>query len=78
MFLFGGKARPVFMCIRYHSCRSQALATAVLLIIVLAISDKRNGAPPSGLAPMALFVVILGLGASLGMETSKICCSHFS
>jgi len=79
VFLFGGKARPVLMSIHFRSCWrcSQALATAVLLIIVLAISDKRNGAPPSGLAPMALFVVILGLGASLGMETSEICWSHF-
>jgi len=49
---------------------SEVLATAVLLILVLAITDKRNGAPPPGLAPVALFVVILGLGISLGMETS--------
>ncbi|KAF9525543.1 putative aquaporin 4 [Crepidotus variabilis] len=45
------------------------LGTAVLLIVVLAMSDKKNLQPPSGLAPVVLFVLVLGIGASLGMQT---------
>ncbi|KDQ25901.1 hypothetical protein PLEOSDRAFT_1066922 [Pleurotus ostreatus PC15] len=48
---------------------SEVLATAVLLIVVLAIGDKRNCPPPAGLAPLVLFLLILGIGASLGMQT---------
>lgn len=48
---------------------AQVLATAILLIAVLAIGDKRNLSPPAGLAPLVLFVLILGIGAALGMET---------
>lgn len=48
---------------------SEVLATAVLLISVLSIGDPRNAPPPAGLAPLVLFLLILGLGASLGMET---------
>ncbi|OSD07493.1 aquaporin [Trametes coccinea BRFM310] len=45
------------------------LGTAVLLIVVCAISDARNGPPPAGLAPLVLFIMILGIGAALGMQT---------
>ncbi|KAJ7288082.1 major intrinsic protein superfamily membrane channel protein [Mycena rebaudengoi] len=48
---------------------SEFLATAVLIIVVLAINDKKNMPAPAGLAPLALFLVILGIGASIGMET---------
>lgn len=49
---------------------SEFMATAVLLLIVLAISDQRNGPPPPGLNPLVLFITILGIGACLGMETA--------
>ena len=52
----------------------------MLLIVVCAITDKKNGSPPAGLVPLALFVAILGIGAALGMQTgtslSFLC--HFS
>ncbi|KAL0960971.1 hypothetical protein HGRIS_005968 [Hohenbuehelia grisea] len=48
---------------------SEVLATAVLLIVVLAIGDKKNCPPPAGLVPLVLFLLILGIGASLGMQT---------
>ncbi|KAJ7596779.1 putative aquaporin 4 [Mycena floridula] len=48
---------------------SEMLATAVLLIAVLAITDRHNSPPPNGLLPLVLFILILGIGASLGMET---------
>ncbi|KAJ6462023.1 aquaporin [Mycena vitilis] len=49
---------------------SEFLATAVLLVVVLAINDKKNCPPPAGLAPLVLFILILGIGACLGMETA--------
>nr|I1Z8E9.1 RecName: Full=Aquaporin-7-1 [Laccaria bicolor]AFJ15559.1 putative aquaporin 5 [Laccaria bicolor] len=49
---------------------SEFLATAVLSMMVLALTDNRNGAPTNGLLPFALFVLFIGLGASLGMETA--------
>jgi aquaglyceroporin related protein len=48
---------------------SEFLGAAMLLIGVLAINDKENSPPPSGLAPLVLFLLILGIGASLGMQT---------
>ncbi|KAF8964167.1 putative aquaporin 4 [Flammula alnicola] len=45
------------------------LGTMALLFVVLAINDKKNSPPPSGLAPLVLFLLILGIGASLGMQT---------
>lgn len=46
------------------------MGSAILIIAVLCITDKRNGLPPQGLVPFALFIVILGIGTSLGMNTS--------
>ncbi|THV05801.1 putative aquaporin 4 [Dendrothele bispora CBS 962.96] len=48
---------------------SEFMASAILLILVLAVTDKRNAAPPAYLLPLALFILILGIGACLGMET---------
>ncbi|KAJ7701742.1 aquaporin-like protein [Mycena rosella] len=48
---------------------SEFLATAVLLIVVLATTDSHNSPPPPGLLPLVLFILILGMGTSLGMET---------
>jgi glycerol uptake facilitator-like aquaporin len=48
---------------------SEFLATAILMIVVLAAIDKRNNPPPKGLLPLVVFIVILGIGISLGMET---------
>jgi len=45
------------------------LGTVVLLIAVLALTDTKNGPPPPGLVPLAIFFLILGIGASLGMNT---------
>ncbi|KDN34586.1 hypothetical protein RSAG8_12318, partial [Rhizoctonia solani AG-8 WAC10335] len=48
---------------------SEVLGTAILLLVVLAVTDNRNGPPPSGLVPLVLFITILGQGACLGMQT---------
>lgn len=50
---------------------SEFLATAIFGMAVLAMTDKRNGtAPPLGLLPLALFVLFMGFGVSLGMQTA--------
>ena len=45
------------------------LGTAVLLICVLSFTDLANGPPPAGLVPLALFILILGIGSALGIQT---------
>jgi len=45
------------------------LGTAVLLIVICAITDRVNGASYAGLVPFALFVTFYGLAASIGMQT---------
>jgi aquaglyceroporin related protein len=45
------------------------LGTTILILVVLAMNDKKNMPPPAGLAPLVLFILILGIGTSLGMET---------
>ena len=39
------------------------------MVMILAATDKRNLPPPTGLLPLVLFLVILGIGVALGMET---------
>uniref|UniRef100_A0A0W0FQ63 Putative aquaporin 4 n=1 Tax=Moniliophthora roreri TaxID=221103 RepID=A0A0W0FQ63_MONRR len=48
---------------------SEFFASAVLLIAIFAVIDKKNHAPPAGLLPLPLFILILGIGACLGMQT---------
>lgn len=50
---------------------TEFLGTAVLVFMVVALTDKHNNAPPSGLLPLTLFLTLLGLGVSLGMQTCK-------
>jgi len=45
------------------------LGTFVLLLVVFAITDKRNGPPPAGLVPLVVFIAILGIGVAFGMQT---------
>lgn len=50
---------------------SEFLTTAILVIVILATTDKGNGSPPPGLLPLVLFILVLGIGACLGMETGN-------
>lgn len=55
------------------------LGTAVLMLVVLAMTDKQNTPPPPGLAPLVLFMLVLGIGVALGVQTgafihSLSCC----
>lgn len=48
---------------------AEFLATAILAMMVLAMTDKRNLSPVPGLLPVAIFLMIMGIGTSLGMQT---------
>jgi len=45
------------------------IGTFVLLVVVFAVSDKRNSGLHPSLIPLAIFLVILGIGAAFGMQT---------
>ncbi|KAI0030976.1 aquaporin [Vararia minispora EC-137] len=45
------------------------LGTFILVLIVFAVTDKRNGPPPPGMLPLVIFLLVLGLGAAFGMQT---------
>ena len=51
---------------------TEFLATAILSMVVLALTDK-NRKPETklapGLIPLALFILFVGFGVSLGMQT---------
>ena len=47
------------------------LGAVVLAIVVLAVTDKKNGPPPAGLVPLVLFFLVLGIGNALGMQTGE-------
>jgi len=49
---------------------NEFLATALLMIIVCAVTDKRNKPPPSGLVPLVVFFAFVGIPAAFGMQTS--------
>lgn len=50
---------------------SEFLGTVVLMLMVMAINDKKNCPTPAGLAPLFLFLLVTGLGTSLGMQTGQ-------
>jgi aquaglyceroporin related protein, other eukaryote len=45
------------------------LGTFILILVVFAVTDKRNGPPPPGMLPLVIFLLVLGLGAGWGMQT---------
>jgi len=49
---------------------SEFLATAIFLLILFAVTDKRNCPPPAGLLPIVIFFIFLGVPAAFGMQTS--------
>ncbi|KIL65468.1 hypothetical protein M378DRAFT_529478 [Amanita muscaria Koide BX008] len=49
---------------------SEILCTAGLMIGILTMIDKQHAGPPKSLAPLVLFVTVVAIGASTGMETS--------
>jgi aquaglyceroporin related protein len=45
------------------------IGTFVLLLVVFAVTDKRNSPPPGYLVPLVVFIAILGIGVAFGMQT---------
>ncbi|KAF9221598.1 aquaporin [Gyrodon lividus] len=52
---------------------SEFLSSAMLMMGVLAVTDGRNGPPPPGLVPLSLFIILLGIGAGMGLNTGYGC-----
>ncbi|KAG6876545.1 hypothetical protein C0993_002363 [Termitomyces sp. T159_Od127] len=48
---------------------SEFLATAILVLVIFATTDRGNAPAPAGLLPLALFITFIGIAASLGMDT---------
>ncbi|KAF9241158.1 major intrinsic protein superfamily membrane channel protein [Melanogaster broomeanus] len=48
---------------------SEFLGAAILILAILAATDKNNGPPPPGLVPLVIFLTILGISVALGMQT---------
>jgi len=48
---------------------SELVGTAILAFMILATTDKQNAAPSLSLLPIAVFLIVLALGVSWGMET---------
>ncbi|KAJ6572005.1 putative aquaporin 3 [Mycena capillaripes] len=48
---------------------SEFLGTAILVLAIVAMTDKKSTAPPPGLFPLVIFIVLLGISSSLGMQT---------
>ena len=48
---------------------TEFLASALLVGVVFALSDKTNLAPPRGTMPFAMFLALLGIGAAFGVNT---------
>ena len=51
---------------------SEFVGTAILLVTILSVLDKQNHAPSHGTLPVALFVLVLGIGCAWGMQTSMV------
>ncbi|EIM85991.1 aquaporin [Stereum hirsutum FP-91666 SS1] len=45
------------------------LGAFILVLVILAVTDKRNGPPPAGMVPLVIFIVFLGISAAFGMQT---------
>ncbi|KAG6844211.1 hypothetical protein H0H87_008880 [Tephrocybe sp. NHM501043] len=48
---------------------SEFLATAILVLAILAATDRSNAPAPNGLVPLALFITFIGISTGLGMGT---------
>ncbi|KAJ1592881.1 hypothetical protein NDA11_002744 [Ustilago hordei] len=55
---------------RMSAFYNEFFASAILLIVILAIGDSSNTPPPDGMAPLVLLWLIWGLGACLGWQTA--------
>ncbi|THH10765.1 hypothetical protein EW146_g8273 [Bondarzewia mesenterica] len=52
-----------------NSFFDEFLGAFTLLLVIFAVTDKKNEPPPAGLVPLALFVALLGISSAFGMQT---------
>ncbi|KAG5337029.1 hypothetical protein C0989_011117 [Termitomyces sp. Mn162] len=45
------------------------LATAILIFVIIAFTNRGNAHTPTVLLPLALFITLVGIAAGLGMDT---------
>jgi glycerol uptake facilitator protein len=57
---------PAFPDAWFHGCLDQVVGTALLLALILAITDPRNRPVPPGLQPFAIGLVVVAIGISWG------------
>jgi aquaglyceroporin related protein len=57
-------------CTNISAFFTEFTGTMILAFIIVVASDKQNLAPPHGLLPLVIFIVLLGLGVAFGMQTS--------
>ena len=61
----GNGALPVHMM---GGFRDQIIGTAILMLLILAITDLRNTAPAANLAPLMIGLVVVGIGMAWGTD----------
>ncbi|KAH9980304.1 putative aquaporin 4 [Lactifluus volemus] len=45
------------------------LGTFILLLVLFAVTDKKNGPPPAGLVPLVVFIIFLAISVAFGAQT---------
>lgn len=55
-----------------NRCSAQFLGAFILVLVILAVTDKRNGPPPAGMVPLVIFIVFLGISSAYGMQTGNV------
>ena len=48
------------------------IGTFILLLLVFAVTDKKNSPPPGWLVPLVVFFTILGVSVAFGMQTGML------
>jgi aquaglyceroporin related protein, other eukaryote len=48
---------------------AEFLCSFALILVIFAVTDKNNSPPPAGIVPIAVFAVIFGVSAGLGLQT---------
>lgn len=61
--------RPVEYLSNANAFFNEAVAVAVLVVLVLAIGDATNVPPPAGLNPLILMFTVVAIGLALGSQT---------
>lgn len=57
---------PAFPMVPFAGLLDQTIGTALLLIMILAITDERNQMPSANLAPVVIGLVVVAIGMSFG------------